>query len=87
MVGHRVHVIDALGLSAAGRRTTCPAVEADPHTRGLTVKRARHHFGPVEEIETDPVEVRKTVVDRRTQIRRVGNAVVFTIDRWLCLLR
>jgi hypothetical protein len=85
MVGHGVHVIDALGLATPGRGTTYPAVEADPHTRGLTLKRTYHQFGAVEEIEADPVEVRKTVVNKRTQIRRVGNAVVFTINQCPCL--
>jgi len=73
-----------------GTLTPNPTEEANTTKQRLNpdlVQGRTDQFGPVEEIEADPVEVRKALVDKRTQIRCVGNAVVFTINQCLCLLR
>ena len=81
VAGEGMHVLDALCLPRACRRTAHALVQRDAYASRQPLERADDELGAVEEVEPHPVEVRQRVIDQRREVGGIGDAVGFTVQQ------
>lgn len=77
VVRHRMHVVDALGLKASGRRTAYPLVERNGVAGWLALERAkRQHLWRLVKIEACPVQRFDFLHDKGAGLSGVGQPII-----------
>lgn len=81
VAGEGMHVLDALCLPRACRRTAHALVQRDAYASRQPLERADDELGAVEEIKAGPVEIGQGIEEQGGEIGRVGDAIRLAVEQ------
>ena len=76
-----MHIINHYRLPALSSRTTDAASQRYADTSWFPLKWTQNQLSILVEIEASPVEIGQRVIDQRTEVRRIGNEVMFALKQ------